>query len=258
MSDPHQRPASGAQLAPHPPLTRYYADESERRRWLRRMFDRTAADYDRIEWAMTLGTGNRYRREALERAGLLPGMRTIDVGSGTGLTATAVESVVGSADAVLRVDPSLGMLTSSHPRGAGRAIAGCAEDLPVADARYEFVTMGFALRHVADLSAAFAEFHRVLRPGGRVCLLEVTRPDSAIGQSILRFYMRTWIPFVAARVGRSKELPALMRYYWDSTEASVPPPVVLAALRDAGFVDVRRHVEMRIFSEYAATKPIAS
>ena len=254
MNDVQERPVAARGLVPHPPLTRYYADESERRRWLRGMFDRTALDYDRIEWLMTLGTGVSYRREALERAGLQHGMRTLDVGSGTGLTAVAAEAIVGGSERLLRIDPSLGMLTSGRPDGNNTAIAGCAEALPVASARWDFVSMGFALRHVADLGAAFAEFHRVLRPGGRVCVLEITRPDSPIGRRLLKLYMRRWVPFLATMVGRTSDLPGLMRYYWDSTEASVPPAAVVAALRDAGFAEARRNLHMGIFSEYSATK----
>jgi demethylmenaquinone methyltransferase / 2-methoxy-6-polyprenyl-1,4-benzoquinol methylase len=254
VNEIQEPPVAAHGLVPHPPLTRYYADESERRRWLRGMFDRTALDYDRIEWLMTLGTGVRYRREALERAGLKPGLRTLDVGSGTGLTAVAAEAIVGGTDRVLRIDPSLGMLTSGRGVRGAAAIAGCAESLPVTSSHWDFVSMGFALRHVADLGAAFAEFHRVLRPGGRLCVLEITRPHSPIGRRFLKLYMRRWIPFVATMVGRTSEMPGLMRYYWDSTEASVPPATVVAALRDAGFTDAGRNLHMGIFSEYTATK----
>jgi len=66
--------------APHPPLKEYYREEAERSEWVRQMFDCTAADYDRVERAMALGTGSWYRRRALARAGLTSGMRVLDVG----------------------------------------------------------------------------------------------------------------------------------------------------------------------------------
>jgi demethylmenaquinone methyltransferase/2-methoxy-6-polyprenyl-1,4-benzoquinol methylase len=253
VNNTHEGPAG--LLAPHPPLTGYYADEAARRRWVRQMFDRTAIDYDRIERVMSFGIGVSYRRDALIRAGLAQGMTMLDIGSGTGLTALAAEQVVGGASLIRRLDPSLGMLASgSQQCRASRAIAGCAEDLPFGDASADYVSMGFALRHVADLRAAFTEFHRVLRPGGRMCVLEITPPESALGRHALKVYMRRWIPFVAGVIGRSPDLPRLMRYYWDSTEACVPPVAVLHALREAGFVDVRRHVDRRIFSEYSASR----
>ena len=72
-------------FVPHAPLTHYYPDETQRATWVQRIFDRTAGDYDRIERIVALGTGFRYRRKALERAGLRPGMNVLDVGTGTGL-----------------------------------------------------------------------------------------------------------------------------------------------------------------------------
>jgi len=73
--------------APHPPLTAYYGAESERRDWVRSVFDRAAPDYDRVEKLIGLGSGSWYRRQALLRAGLASGMRVVDVGTGTGLVA---------------------------------------------------------------------------------------------------------------------------------------------------------------------------
>src|SRR6202012_2390321 len=97
-------------------------------------------------------------------------------------------------------------------------------------------SMGYALRHVSDLRMAFREFHRVLKPGGRLCILEITRPDSAPARAVLRAYMRGVVPFAARLVARDREMPKLMRYYWDTIEACVAPGFILAALQEAGFV----------------------
>jgi demethylmenaquinone methyltransferase/2-methoxy-6-polyprenyl-1,4-benzoquinol methylase len=242
-------------LVPHLPLTKYYRDESARHRWLREVFDRTAIDYDRIERLMTIGTGARYRRQALARGGLAAGMDVLDVGTGTGLTAIAAASLAGGGARVLGVDPSVGMLASANFPAGMRVAAGCAEALPLDDGSFDFLTMGFALRHVSNLRLVFAEFHRALRPGGRVCVLEITRPTSRTSQRWLKLYMRRLVPMIAHVFGRTRELPDLMRYYWDSIEASVPPAEIVAALSDAGFVDVHRHVEWGIFSEYLGSKP---
>ena len=115
--------------------------------------------------------------------------------------------------------------------------------------------MGYALRHLADLSAAFAEFHRVLRPGGRLLVLEITRPQGRLATLALKTYMRTVVPTVALVVARQSKTSELWRYYWDTIEACVPPDAVLAALRTAGFRRVRRYVELGVFSEYTAFKP---
>ncbi|WP_300449212.1 class I SAM-dependent methyltransferase [Accumulibacter sp.] len=238
--------------APHPPLTEYYAGESRRRDWLRTVFDNSAIDYDRVERLLALGSGSWYRRRALLRAGLAPGMRVIDVGVGTGLVAYQAARIVGAASLVTGVDPSPGMLGRARLPAGVRLIEGRAEALPLPDACADFLSMGYALRHVGDLAAAFDEFRRVLKPGGIVCLLEITRPATRWGQRLLKSYMRGVVPALAWCVARHADTPRLMRYYWDTVEHCVPPERVICALERAGFADARRHVEAAIFSEYLA------
>jgi demethylmenaquinone methyltransferase / 2-methoxy-6-polyprenyl-1,4-benzoquinol methylase len=242
--------------APHPPLTDYYAHEADRDSWVRRLFDQTAGDYDRVERAMALGSGSWYRRQALDRAGLKPGMRILDVGVGTGLTAREAAYLVGSSGQVTGVDPSAGMLASAVVPAGVKLLLGSAETLPVSTGAVDFVSMGYALRHVADLSAAFREFMRVLVPGGRICILEITAPAGRAPRIILKAYMRGIVPFVARCVARHRDAPKLMRYYWDTIEACASPAVILATMREAGFVDVQRTVSLGVFSEYCARKPV--
>jgi demethylmenaquinone methyltransferase/2-methoxy-6-polyprenyl-1,4-benzoquinol methylase len=241
-------------LPPHLPLTDYYADESARHRWLRHAFDQTASDYDRIERITAFGTGPHYRRRALARAGLAPGMDVIDVGMGTGLTAIAAVSLTGDARRVTGVDPSAGMLANAKVPVGLTVLAGRAEALPLADGSADFVSMGFALRHVSDVNVVFAEFRRVLRPGGRVCLLEIARPQSRAGTWALKLYMRRIVPAIARVFGGTAGATDLWRYFWDSIEACLPPAQVLAALREAGFADVRRDVELGIFNAYVGRR----
>lgn len=240
---------------PHKPLTSYYPDEERRRGWLRGIFDRTAGDYDAIERAMAFGSGPWYRNRALRQAGLVKGMRVLDVGMGTGLVTIEAVKLTGDAALVTGVDPSPGMVAAAHlPAGVETRIGG-AENLPCVDSDYDFLSMGFALRHVSDLPRVFDEYLRVLKPGGRLCVLEITRPRHALGVAILRLYMRGVVPLIARLVGKQKESIELMRYYWDTIEACVPPEDVMSAIRQAGFINVRRDVEVGIFSAYCATKP---
>jgi demethylmenaquinone methyltransferase/2-methoxy-6-polyprenyl-1,4-benzoquinol methylase len=241
--------------APHPPLGAYFEREAERRGWVRGIFDRTAQDYERVERAMALGSGAWYRRQALLRAGLAPGMRVVDVGTGTGLVAREAARIVGDPRAVTGVDPSAGMRANAHLPEGLRLLEGAAESIPLADASADFLSMGYALRHISDLAAAFAEFHRVLAPGGIVCILEITPPASRLGRAALKAYLRGVVPLLARALARSRETPRLMRYYWDTIEACVPPRSVLATLAHAGFVAEARHVELGVFSEYRAVKP---
>ncbi len=252
---PDLPPAAPAPVhQPHAPLTAYYGDENERAGFLRGIFDSTAADYDRVERMLAFGTGPGYRGKALERAGLQRGMQVLDVGFGTGLLAAQAIRIVGDPALVTGVDPSPGMMQASPLLEKVRLLQGKAEKLPVPDASVDFVSMGYALRHVGDVEAAFSEFHRVLRPGGRVCILEITKPESALGTALLKGYMRGWVPTLAWLSRARAHTPRMWRYYWDSIEACAPPAQILATLQGCGFAGARRHVELSIFSEYQAIR----
>ena len=244
--------------APHAPLTAYYTSEQERAVFVRRMFDSTAADYDRMERILGFGTGSWYRGQALERAGLKSGMRIVDVGVGTGLVAREAVRIVGDPQLVVGVDPCPGMMASAKLPPGVSLLEGTAEALPCADASVDFLSMGYALRHIGDLALAFREFHRVMRPGARLCLLEITRPEKGLGGALMKAYMKSVVPLLARFVGSAKGTGLLWRYYWDTIEACVPPAQVVATLEAAGFAGVRRHIASRALSmltEYQATKP---
>ena len=255
MKSPDASINSAQVLRPHTPLPAYYGDEAEHEQYLRRIFDDTAPDYDRIERVLAFGSGRWYRRSALHRAGLAAGAQVLDVGIGTGLVAREALTLIGPQGRLVGVDPSPGMMGQVALPGI-ELIRGRAEALPQADASSDFVSLGYALRHIADVSAAFAEFHRVLRPGGRLLLLEIIKPGGRIGTAVLKTYMRTVVPMIAAIVARQRDTAELWRYYWDTIESCIPPESVLAALRAAGFEHVQRHVELGIFSEYTAIKPV--
>ena len=240
--------------APHLPLTDYYQTEQDRQAYLRQMFDKTAADYDQIEAIFAWGSGSRYRRQALVRGGLKIGMKVLDVGVGTGLLAAQACILAGDAALVTGVDPSPGMMAAAKLPGTMVLIEGRAESLPFPDNHFDFLSMGYALRHISDLGVAFAEFERVLKPGGRLCLLEITPAQNGFGRWLLKTYMRGVLPFLTRFVSRQKDTSTIWRYHWDSIEACVPPEQVLATLSAAGLTRVKRHVELGVFSEYQAVK----
>ena len=253
MPESHQD--TGIVHAPHAPLTQYYRNEEERSGWLRNMFDSTAADYNRMETILGLGTGSRYRGQALLRAGMKPGMQVVDIGVGTGLVASQAASILGDPTRVTGVDPSTGMLHNARVPDGVKLVEGTAERIPFPDASFDFLSMGYALRHISDLSLAFAEFHRVLKPGGRVCILEITKPEKPIAAMLLKVYLRGIVPLLARLALRNGNTSVLWRYYWDSIEACAKPESVMRTLENAGFGQVERHVELGIFSEYCAVKP---
>jgi demethylmenaquinone methyltransferase/2-methoxy-6-polyprenyl-1,4-benzoquinol methylase len=241
--------------APHPVLAEYYAREEDRRAYVQQIFNATAGDYDRVERMMAFGSGRWYRRRALRRAGLTTGMSVLDIGTGTGLVAREAVKIVGAAALVTGVDPSAGMIDHARVPVGVQLLAGRAEAIPAEDASAHFLSMGYALRHISDLSLAFREFHRVLKPGGRLCLLEISRPQGVVRRALLKVYMRGYVPVVSRVLARHAGTPELMRYYWDTIEACAAPSAIAAALSTAGFQGVHRHVELGIFSEYRARKP---
>jgi len=241
-------------LEPHPALPDYYPDLTQRPAFVRRMFDRTAGYYDRVNQLLSFGSGSWYRRRALTRAGLQPGMKVLDVAIGTGLVARQALAVTGDPQSVTGLDISAGMLAEVRRLLKLPLIQGLMEQLPVADERFDFISMGYALRHVADLNATFHEFHRVLRPGGVLLILEITRPAQPFKRALLKFYLGKVIPLLSRLTTGNRDMQTLMRYYWDTIENCVPPETIIAAIRDAGFTEAGCDVEFDLFRAYSGRK----
>ena len=240
-------------LAPHPPLRDFYGDAARRERYVRSLFDDTAPWYDITVAFLSFGSGNWYRRQALTRAGLESGDRLLDLATGTGVVARAASGVTRD---IVGADPSIGMLHAG-PQSLAKVQA-TSEALPFADASFDFVTIGFALRHFADLDMVFRECRRALRPGGRILILEITAPESRLKRALLGAYMGAFVPALITAITFRPNVGRLMRYYWATTRDCVRPEVILAALRGAGFEDARRDVSLAVFSEYSARLPPAS
>lgn len=247
--------ASTASVAPHPVLSDYYTEEAKRREFLDEIFEQNAGFYDRNEKLLGFGTGSWYRRQALKRAGLKPGMRVIDVGFGTGLVAREALKIVGDPRLVIGVDPSPNMMAQAELPKETILLNGSAEAIPQPDESADFLSMGFALRHVSSLEAAFSEYMRVLRPGASLCLLEITPPEKGLWRWLLRNYMSRVVPTIVRVISKQENSDRFWQYYWETVAACVPPAAILAALEAVGFEDANRHVEVGIFSEYRARKP---
>lgn len=241
-------------LNPHPVLDEYYDGAEQRRQRVDAMFDSSAQHYDWINGMMSLGSGERYRRQALARADLEPGMKVLDVGAGTGVVSLIAQQMVTDSGMVIAHDPSRGMLEQASNSGVTRAVQGLGESLPYADNSFDRVTMGYALRHVADLRMLFAEFARVLKPGGKLLVLEITRPENVVVRGILRVYMRAIVPTITRVLRGSAEAQELMRYYWDTIEYCVPPAAIIEAMNAVGLQQCQRRVELGMFSDYSAGK----
>ena len=241
-------------VAPHPPLRNFYRNSSERERFVSELFDGSAPWYDWAIAFLSFGSGNWYRRQVLTRAGLKKGDRVLDVATGTGVVARAVASITADSSSVIGLDPSVGMLVAGREKARLTNVQGKSELLPFRDASFDLITIGFALRHFADLDAVFRECARVLRPNGRVLILEITAPESRIARALLGAYMGGVVPAVAAILTRRARVGRMLRYYWATTRECVRPTVILSALQGAGFHGAQRNVDIGIFSEYSADR----
>jgi demethylmenaquinone methyltransferase / 2-methoxy-6-polyprenyl-1,4-benzoquinol methylase len=240
---------------PHRVLAQYYRSERDRASFVTTLFDRAARHYDWVGHLLAFGSGPYYRRRALTHAGLRPHMTLLDVATGTGQVARAAARILGDPRRVVGLDPSGGMLREARRRHAGPLVQGRTEEIPVRDDAFDMLSMGFALRHVATLETAFAEYRRVLKPGGRLLILEVSRPRHAVTRWAIRVYFQQVLPLIIRIGTASPDAQLLMKYYWDTIDECVPPATILAALRQAGLVDVRHRLVGDCLSEYVALKP---
>jgi demethylmenaquinone methyltransferase / 2-methoxy-6-polyprenyl-1,4-benzoquinol methylase len=241
-------------LSPHRPLSEFYRDPAARQSFVNELFDEAAPDYDWVSGMMSFGRDRIYRREALQRAGLTNGMRLLDVATGTGLMIKAALELGIDPALVTGVDPSQGMLTENRKRNPVTLLEGTGEKLPCADASFDFVCIGYALRHVEDLGKLFGEFRRVLWPDGRILILEITRPTNPVALPLIRFYMQQLVPRIGWLRRRNKSTVKLMQYYWATIEECVPPETILSALKAGGFKNVKRIVSNVVLSEYTARR----
>ncbi len=240
--------------APHPVLGEFYGGHNERTGFVRRLFNETAPHYDKINAIFSLGTGASYRRRCLVRAGLRPGLRLIDVATGTGLVAQEAVAVTGRRHDVVGIDLSDGMLAIARAKLGIAVIQATAEQLPLADASTDFVTMGYALRHVSDLVAAFREYHRVLRQDGTLMLLEIGKPTRPLSRMLAALYLGRLVPLLSRWMTGDERARELTRYYWATIEHCVAPEIILQALAESGFVELSCEVEVDLMRCYVGRK----
>jgi demethylmenaquinone methyltransferase / 2-methoxy-6-polyprenyl-1,4-benzoquinol methylase len=198
---------------------------------VRTMFDAIAPRYDLVNRMMTFGLDLRWRRQAVRALGLPPGSLVLDLACGTGdflaLLGRAGLRAVG-------VDLSAGMLAATHARSP--LAQGDGSRLPMASASVDGVTCGYALRNFADLGAVFAELARVVRPGGRLSLLEVSEPE---GGPLLAGH-RIWFHQAVPLIGGLLSDPGAYRYLPKSTAYLPATADIRLMLNTAGFATVNR------------------
>ena len=203
------------------------------------MFDRIAARYDFLNRVLSFGTDIGWRRRTIARADIRPGALILDVGAGTGDLSFAAAA---RGAHVVALDLSPGMLAVLARRATGpqrsaiRILVGSAESLPLPDASVDRIVSGFTVRNIGDLGRSFAEFLRVLRPGGRAVVLELSHPPSRAFAALYSFYFDRIAPAVATLLGGDR---AAYRYLPRSLRPFPDAERLAAMLREAGFREVR-------------------
>lgn len=206
---------------------------------VRAMFDRIAPRYDLLNRAMTAGLDGRWRAAAAGAADLAAGDRALDCCTGTGDLALALAQRVTGSGEVVGIDFSEEMLARARAKAAERGVAvefraGDALALPFPDGRFDAATVAFGIRNVSDLDLGIAEMARVVRPGGRVVILEITTPAR------LRGFYEVWFDRVIPRLGRLLGRDGAAYSYLPASVRRFPEPAALAArMSAAGLRDIR-------------------
>jgi demethylmenaquinone methyltransferase / 2-methoxy-6-polyprenyl-1,4-benzoquinol methylase len=203
----------------------------EKGRRVRDMFDAIAGRYDLVNRVMTFGMDVGWRRRAVRQLRLPGGALVADLACGTG---DLCRELSRDGYRAVGFDFSLGMLakaTTDVPLVQADVLR-----MPLADRSVDGATCGFALRNVVDLDAFYAEIARVVRPGGRISLLEASQPDGPLMRAGHAVYFRRMVPMIGGLLSDREAyayLPKSMAYLPPVTE-------MVAAVRDAGFPDAER------------------
>jgi demethylmenaquinone methyltransferase/2-methoxy-6-polyprenyl-1,4-benzoquinol methylase len=200
------------------------------------MFDRIAGVYDLMNSVMTAGLHHRWRSRAADLAALLPGQRALDVATGTGDLAIELKRRVGDAGEVVGSDFSDAMLELARRKtGDVRFEHGNALGLPYEDDSFDAATVGFGARNFSDLAQGLREMTRVVRPGGRVVILEITTPE----RPPLSLFFRLWFDRLVPMIGRFAGDQDAYSYLPSSVRRFPNARGLAAAMSAVGLVNVR-------------------
>lgn len=209
------------------------------------MFDRIARVYDLINTVMTAGLHHRWRSRAVDLASVASGDHVLDIATGTGDLAFELARRVGEAGDVVGADFSEQMLSIAREKAAraGRTDGAApvrfeqanALALPYDDGEFAAATIGFGARNLSDLGQGLREMHRVVRPGGRVVILEMTTPR----RPPLSFFFGVWFDRIVPLIGRLAGDAEAYTYLPRSVQRFPGPDALAGEMADAGFADIR-------------------
>lgn len=241
-------PASRKPRAPGPGSVDFgyrQVTREDKAKLVRDVFDSVADKYDLMNDLMSAGAHRLWKRFALSQTGLRPGQAALDVAGGTGDLAAGMAPQVGDRGLVILSDINAAMLAVGRDRLLDRglmrnvrfAIAN-AECLPFRDESFDCVTIGFGLRNVTDKPAALASMRRVLRPGGRLLVLEFSKPVVPGLKPVYDAYSFSILPWLGRRVAGDADS---YRYLAESIRRFPDQEALLGMMREAGLEDCRHY-----------------
>jgi demethylmenaquinone methyltransferase / 2-methoxy-6-polyprenyl-1,4-benzoquinol methylase len=203
----------------------------ERAAYVRTMFAQIASRYDFMNRLMTAGQDVRWRRQVVRLARLKQNARLLDLGTGTGGLAREALTQIPKAK-VVAADFTLEMMRVGQTRGALNFSAADALQLPCQDLTFDAVVSGFLMRNVIDLQKALQEQHRVLKKGGRIVILDTTRPKKNVLSPLIWLHMHVLIPALGRLVTRASEA---YRYLPQTTERFITAENLASRMAAVGF-----------------------
>ncbi|WP_407276414.1 bifunctional demethylmenaquinone methyltransferase/2-methoxy-6-polyprenyl-1,4-benzoquinol methylase UbiE [Halothiobacillus sp. DCM-1] len=214
----------------------------EKVRLVGRVFDSVASRYDVMNDAMSFGIHRIWKRIALEHTGLRPGMRVLDLASGTGDLALKMAGMVGSQGLVILSDINANMLAEGRSKldnagilnNVGYVLAN-AQYLPFPSNHFDCITIGFGLRNVTDKAIALREMARSIKPGGRVVVLEFSKPISPMISKAYDFYSFTALPTLGKLIAKDADS---YRYLAESIRMHPDQAALKSMMLESGFDQV--------------------
>ena len=227
-----------------------------KRAFVRQMFDGIARRYDLLNHLLSLGIDILWRKKTIDRLQPGPNWRILDLATGTGDLGFECGKRAGDIQ-VIGVDPSVPMLREGTKKNESRAnpvafLCGDGESLPFGEGTFDGVTIGFGIRNVAELETALSEMCRVLKVGGRVAVLEFSRPRTPVFRGLYNFYFQRILPRIGHIISRD---PNAYRYLYESVMHFPEGADFCRRLFDAGFSDIQAvRLSFGIATIYLASK----
>ena len=227
--------------APHSPTTDFGYQQvplADKARRVGEVFSSVASRYDLMNDLMSLGAHRLWKRFAIDLATVREGERVLDVAGGTGDLTAAFAKQTGAAGLTVLSDINAGMLEQGRARLVDRGVLGVplaqanAECLPFADRSFDCVTIGFGLRNVTDKNAALRSMLRVLKPGGRLLILEFSKPQGTLLSKLYDEYSFRVLPFLGKTVANDE---ASYRYLAESIRMHPDQKTLKSMMETAGF-----------------------